>query len=291
MKVVVINGVFVGLIYGLLAVGLVTTYRVSRVVNFAYGETGMLAAFVFFAIRLDVSPLGVVDHGVAVALPIAVLLGATIGAACELLIARPLRERPMVNSMVGTIGASALLIAIATETWGSQVQTTLPMMQGPPFDVGGLLVSRQQMLIGVVAVATIVGFGAVYKFTAFGVRLRATATDPYAAALSGINTNAVAMTTWAISGALAAVSAILIAPITTMSALFMTFLALRAFAAALIGGLTSLVGAFVAGVALGVFEGVVTLKSSVTGLTDLLLAGAILVLLLVRPGGMVRVAY
>lgn len=291
MKVVAINGAFVGLIYGLLAVGLVTIYRVSRIVNFAYGETGMLAAFVFFAIRLDASPLGVIDHGIAVALPVAILLGAAIGACMEWLIARPLRGRATVNGMVATIGASVLLIAIATEVWGSEIQTTLPMLQGTPLEVGGLFVSRQQLLIAFVTVAALVVLGGVYRFTSFGVRLRATATDPYAAALCGINTNAIAMATWAMAGALAAMSAILIAPIMAMSALFMTLLALRSFAAALIGGLTSLLGAFIAGVGLGVFEGVVAFKSPVKGATDVLVAAGILLLLVLRPGGIVRASY
>ena len=122
-------------------------------------------------------------------------------------------------------------------------------------------------------------------------RLRATAIDPYAAALSGVNTNATAMGTWALAGALSAISAILIAPLVAMNVLFMTLLALRSFAAALVGGLTSLFGAFAAGIALGVFEGVVAFKSPVSGMTDVLVAVGILVLLVLRPGGIVRAAY
>ena len=291
MQTVVLNGVFVGLIYGLLAVGLVVVYRVSRIVNFAYGETGMLAAFVFFQLRLDAGPTGLRDHGIVVALPVAAALGAAIGAAMEWVIARPLRKNPVVNGMVGTIAASLLFITIAIDAWGPDVRPTKPLVEGSGVKVLGLAVSPQQLLIGVCTAAILAGLSVLYRYTSFGLRLRATAIDPYAAALSGINTNATAMGTWAMAGALSAISAILIAPLVAMNVLFMTLLALRSFAAALVGGLTSLFGAFAAGIALGVLEGVVAFKSPVSGMTDVLVAVGILLLLVLRPGGIVRAAY
>ena len=291
MNVVVLNGVFVGLVYGLLAIGLVVVYRVSRIVNFAYGETGMLAAFVFFAIRLDAGPFGVTDHGILVALPVATALGAAIGAAMEWVIARPVRKNPVVNGMVGTIAASLLFITIGIDVWGPDVRPTTPLVEGRGVTAMGLAISPQQLLIGATTVVILGGLTVLYRYTSFGLRLRATATDPYAASLAGVNTNATAMATWALAGALSAISAILIAPLVAMNVLFMTLLALRSFAAALIGGLTSLLGAFVAGVALGIFEGVVAFKSPVTGMTDALVAVGILLLLVLRPGGIVRAAY
>ena len=291
MSVVVLNGVFVGLIYGLLAVGLVVTYRVSRIVNFAYGETGMLCAFVFFAIRLDPTPTRLVDHGIVVALPAAMLLGAGIGALMERVIARPLRSNPVLNGMVGTIATSLLFITIGVDLWGPDVRVTKPILGGKGVSVFGLAVSPQQLLIGACTLAILGGLGAVYRFSSFGLRLRATAIDPYAAGLAGINTDTTAMGTWALAGALAAISAILIAPLVAMNVVFMTFLALRSFAAALLGGLTSLVGAFCAGLLLGVAEGIITFKSPISGMTDALVAVGVLALLLVRPAGLVRASY
>ena len=291
MGAVVVNGVFVGLIYGLLAVGLVVVYRVSRIVNFAYGETGMLCAFVFFGIRLHPTATRLVDHGILVALPAAMLLGAGIGAAMERIIARPLRTNPVLNGMVGTIATSLLFITLGIDLWGPDVHVTKPLVQGEGITLLGLVVSPQQLLIGACTVAILVALGTTYRFTSFGLRLRATAIDPYAASLSGINTDATAMGTWALAGALSAVSAILIAPLVAMNVVFMTFLALRSFAAALLGGLTSLVGAFCAGLLLGVAEGVITFKSPVAGMTDAVVAVGILVLLVLRPGGLVRASY
>ena len=99
------------------------------------------------------------------------------------------------------------------------------------------------------------------------------------------------MATWALAGALSAVSGILIAPLVAANVFFMTLLALRAFAAALVGGLTSIWGGFLAGVVLGVLEAVVAFKSPVTGITDVVVAGGIILLLVARPGGLVRAQY
>jgi len=291
MSTVVVSGVFVGLIYGLLAVGLVVTYRASRIINFAYGETGMLAAMVYFDIRLGTAAGAFNDHGILVALPSALLLGAAFGAAMEFLIARPLRDNPTLNGMVATIAASLLFLTYAIRRWGIQARPTKELVTGEGVRVAGITISPSQILILVCTVVIIAGLGTVYRYTSLGLRLRATAVDPYAAALAGINTNTTAMGTWALAGALSALSAILISPLVAMNVFFMTLLALRAFAAALVGGLTSMWGAFTAGLFLGVLEAVVKYKSEIVGITDVAIAAGILLMLLVRPGGLVRAHY
>jgi len=289
---VVLNGAFVGLVYGLLAVGLVVTYRTSRIINFAYGETGMLAAFFYFDMRLGRSTSTIQhDHGIGLALPAALLIGALIGLAMEWTIARPLRSNPTLNGMVATIGASLLFLTVATHRWGIQVRLTRPLVEGSGVRAAGLTISPSQLLIGGCALAILAALAALYRFTSLGLRFRATALNPYGAALSGINTNATSMATWAIAGALSALSAILIAPLVAPNVFFMTLLALRAFAAALVGGLTSIWGGFLAGVLLGVFEGVVAYKSPIAGVTDVIVAVSIIVLVVARPGGLVRAQY
>jgi branched-chain amino acid transport system permease protein len=286
-----VSGVFVGLVYGLLAVGLVVTYRASRIINFAYGETGMFAAFFYLDARFGPYRSIPSDHGILVALPLALVVGAAVGAAMELIIARPLRDNPTLNGMVATIAASLLILTFAIRRWSIQPRPTQPLVQGDGIRLAGVTISPSQLLILGCTVSVVAVLGAVYRYTSLGLRLRATAIDPYAAALAGINTNRTAMGTWALSGALSALSAILISPLVAVSVFFMTLLALRAFAAALIGGLTSMSGAFVAGLALGVIEGVVAYKSSIAGITDVAIAVGILGMLVVRPGGIVRAQY
>jgi branched-chain amino acid transport system permease protein len=291
MAAVALSGLFVGLVYGLLAIGLVLTYQVSRVINFAYGELGMLAAFVYLDLRLGRNVVTPADHGLLVSVPVALVVGATLGALLEVLVARPLRNDPTVKGMVATIAASLLFLTIGVQRWGGDVRPTKPLIDGDGVKVLGLQVTPSQLLIALCTAGLLAALACIYRFTSLGLRLRATAMDPYAAALSGIDINTTSVGVWAIAGALSAASAVLITPLASTSVLFMTLLALRSFAAALLGGLTSLVGAFLGGVSLGVLESVIAFTSPVSGVTDAAVAGLIIVLMLVRPGGLVRAAY
>ena len=285
MTTVIVNGIFVGLVYGLLAVGLVVVYRGSRIINFAYGETGMIGAFVFSELW--------VDGGTA--LPLALLAGvglsAAIGAATEVVLIRPLRGEPPLTAMVGTLAVAAVILTYATRRYGLVPHFLPPLVEGEGLRISSITVSPSQMVIAAVVLVVISGLGALYRFSSFGLRLRATALDPFAAGIVGVNTNATSLATWALAGGLAGLSAILIAPSVAFSVVFMTTLLLRSLAAALVGGLTSLWGAFLAGIILGVAEGVIGYVAPVTGIVEVVLAGFVLVLLLVRPSGLVRSAY
>lgn len=285
MTTVIVNGFFVGLVYALLGVGLVIVYRGSRVINFAHGETGMLAAFVFSDVWIDGPlPLGV-------GLAAAVALAAGLGAATEVLVARPLRNEPRSVAMVGTFAVGALLLVFATRRWGLNPRYIPSLVQGEGVRLAGITIQPSQLLILAVAGPLLVGLGAMYRYTSFGLRLRATALDPDAAAQVGVNINYTSMASWALAGAVAALSAILIAPMVAFHVYFMTVLAVRGIAAALVGGLTSLWGAVAAGILLGVAEGVIGYKAPMTGIVELSVAGFIILLLLVRPAGLVRSAY
>ncbi|MEW6472501.1 MAG: branched-chain amino acid ABC transporter permease [Actinomycetota bacterium] len=295
MSTVVVNGFFVGLVYGLLAVGLVVVYRGSRVINFAYGETGMLAAFLFSDLRFGTGAaavsLGAADRGLLVALPAAVVIGAALGAAAEILVARPLRDAPRIRALVGTFALGALFLTYAIRRWGLSARYVKPVVDGPGIELAGVRIVPGQLLILAVSVAVLAGLAALYRYSAFGLRLRATALDPYAAGLVGVNVNRTSVATWALAGSLAALSAVLIAPLVPFNVLFMTTLTIRALAAALVGGFTSLGGAFTAGVLLGIAEGVIGYQAPVSGITDGAIALFVVLLMLARPGGLVRSAY
>jgi branched-subunit amino acid ABC-type transport system permease component len=293
MSTVLVNGFFVGVVYGLLAVGLVVIYRGSRVINFAYGETGMIAAFVYADLRFGSSAagLGTSDAGLWLTVPAALLIGAAIGAATEVFVARPLRHAPPIRALVGTFAVAALLLTFAARRWGLSPRFTKPLVEGGGVRLAGLQVQPAQILIFIVGGLTVIGLWALYRFTSFGLRLRATALDSYAAGLVGVNVNRTSMATWALGGALSAASAILIAPLVAFNVVFMTLLSIRALAAALVGGLTSVGGAFVAGLLIGLAEAVIAFESPVTGITDAAVAVFVLVLVLIRPAGLVRSAY
>jgi branched-subunit amino acid ABC-type transport system permease component len=293
---VVVSGFFVGLIYGLLGVGFVIVYRGSRVVNFAYGEIGMVAAMVFADLRFGTqsggfSPTATVDRGILMALPLAIVIAAALGAATEFFVARPLRSAPRVQVLVGTLAVGAVLFAFAVDKWGTDARFIKPILAGDGVRIGSIQVSPEQLLILAVVVVVLVLLAAIYRFTPFGLRMRATALDPYAAGLIGVNVNATSMATWALAGGLAGLSAILIAPLGAFNVGFMVTLTVRGLAATLLGGLTSIMGAFTAGVLLGVAEAVIAFKSPVSGVTDLVIACCVLLVLFVRPTGLFRSAY
>jgi branched-subunit amino acid ABC-type transport system permease component len=294
MSSVIVSGFFVGLVYGLLGVGFAIVYRGSRVVNFAYGETGMVAAMIFADLRFGRGGVvggGTVDHGLIVALPVAIAAAVVIGGATELVIARPLRNSPRIQVLVGTLAVGSLLFAFAVHEWGTDARVVLPLVSGAGVRIGGILVSPEQLLILATAVVALIGLSLAYRLTPFGLRMRATALDPYAAGLLGVNVNMTSMATWAIAGGFAGICAILIAPMGSFNTSFMVGLTVRGLSAALVGGLSSISGAFLAGVAIGVAEAVIAFKSPVSGIADLVVACGVLLVLFVRPSGLMRSAY
>ena len=285
MTRVLVDGLFVGLVYGLLAVGLVVVYRGSRIINFAYGETGMIGAMVFSELWVD-------NHvNMALALVAGVGLSAALGAATEIALIRPLRGQPPLTAMVGTLAVATLILTYASRRYGLYPRFLPPLAGGTGLHLGGVTVQPGQLLILAAAAVILGALAALYRFTTFGLRLRATALDPFAAGLVGVNTEATSVATWALAGALAGLSGILIAPSVAFSVFFMTSLLLRSVAAALVGGLTSIWGGFAAGVALGVSEGVINYAFPVRGIVEVVLAAFVIAMLLVRPAGLVRSAY
>ena len=285
MSTVVPNGFFVGLVYALVGVGLVFLYRGSRVVNFAYGEIGMVGAFVLAELW--------VDHGVSLLL--AVLAGLAVagalGATTEIAVVRPLRDQPRLAVMVGTLGVSALLQVVAVRRWGPTPRAFPALLDGEGVRLLGLTVQPAQLLILVVSILVISALGLLYRYTDFGLRLRATAIDPYAAGMSGVNTNAASLATWTLAGVLSGLTAIVIAPLVAFHVYYMTGLVLRGIAAALVGGMTSIGGAVLAGITIGIAEGVIAYTTPVNGIVEAALSLFMIVLLLVKPTGLVRARY
>src|SRR5204863_5947859 len=162
MSTVVLNGLFVGLVYGLLAVGLVVIYRGSRIINFAYGETGMIGAFVFSELW--------VDHHAPLLLAIVagVALSAALGAVTEVALIRPLRGQPPLNAMVGTLAVAALILSYASRRYGLYPRFLPPLVGGKGIHAVGVTVSPNQLVILAVAVVLLVALGALYRYGSFG---------------------------------------------------------------------------------------------------------------------------
>lgn len=277
----ILLGVITGLVYALLAAGLVLIYRSTGVINFAFGELGALCAAVLAKLVLGLG------WSYPLALAVAVALGAALGALMELTVVRRLFSSSRLVLLVATIGAAQVFFL---------AQLLLPLGTGnsrypAPFDrevfVGSMLLSGKHFLAIAVVPAVIAMLALFLTRTPQGIAIRAAADNPDAAELAGISSKRVSTMVWAIGGALAALTVVLYNPIRGVLAgvpqpALGPGLLLRALAAALVGRLISLPWALAGGVAIGVVEALLFVNSSNPGAADAVLFALVLVLLLVR---------
>jgi ABC-type branched-subunit amino acid transport system permease subunit len=285
----VVQGLVAGLLYGLLALGLVLLYRTTRVLNFAQGQLGVVAAVFLLKLTFDL------DLPYWPALVTVLVLAAALGALCELLLRR-LFDRPRVIVMVATIGLSQVLFLFTVLPFVAPSSFFAPYPV--PFDttlhVGGGILQPGDVATLIVAPLVALGLAAFLRYSPWGLGMRAMAENSDSARLSGIWVKRMSTLAWAIAGLLSAITAILGAPgkATALEEALPPGLLLRALAAALIAGMTSFTIAFIAGVGIGIVEQVVNFNlvgdPNKTSITTFLLFVLILVILIVRVGRLQR---
>jgi branched-chain amino acid transport system permease protein len=280
-----INGLFLGILYSLFAAGIVLVYRVDRVVNFAHGSIGMIGTL-FFATMWATD-----GHPRAIALAVGALVSVLVAVATSYVVIRPLRnERPEIPTLA-TFGIGALLLIYAGRRYGVNPIKNPPLVSGVSFEWSGVFVQKVQVVGSVVAVVIFALLIALLSRTPFGLRVRAVALNPDAAAQVGIRTEWVSMAVWAVAGLMAFLSGVFISSRGALTFGFMAGFMLRGLIVALLGGLTNLSGAFVGGIALGLVEGWVGYKFTAPGAQEAFLGVLIIVVLMVRPTGLIRAQY
>ena len=248
---VLVQGLILGLNYGLLAVGLVLVYRTSRVLNFAQGEMGVVAA-VFLAKLVE-------DYGVPywLALIISLAVGAGVGAVTEVVLRR-LYARPRLIVMLATIGISQILFVVTLLGIfrPDHLFTAYPVPFGSGFRVGGELFGGGDKFALIAAPLAAAGFAVFFLRSHYGLAMRAVAENRDSARIAGLRARRVSTMAWMLAGLLSAVTAILAAPDqgNGFSQALGPQLLLRALAAALLAAMTSLPIAFGAGIVLGLVE-------------------------------------
>ncbi|MDQ1403165.1 MAG: branched-chain amino acid transport system ATP-binding protein [Actinomycetota bacterium] len=259
MRILVYSALSLPLIgaFAMFAVGIVVIYRASRVLNLAHGAMAMVPAYVAYTLaetmHLPIVPTVVV--GLAA--------GAALGLVVERVFVRGLRHLSVTAQTVGTVAVLFLLISVAAKVWGSA-----PRRAATVFPAGHVSVGAGQLsfgAIGLFAVAVVLAAAmlALFQYTDLGLAMRGAAANRRAAALMGVNPDRVTALAWAIGGALAAVSGILLASITTLTPYDLPLQTLPAFVAALLGGIESLSGALWASAIVGLLLGLVPAASGV----------------------------
>lgn len=273
-----LNGLTLGGVYSLVALGLTLVYGILHVPNFAHGAFYMAGAFVAFYL---ISSLGL-HYWVAMAGAAAAV--ALIAVISERLVFHPLRNAPYLHHMIASIGILLFLEAGAQALWGADFHR----LQTPYTDVlsfAGLSLPAQRILI-IVAAFVLVGLLQLFlKKTITGATIVAMAQNRDGAALVGIDANRVAMLTFAISGALAGMAAVLYAPINLVYTSMGNLVITKAFVIIVLGGMGSVPGAIVGGLIIGFAEAFGAFYIS-TDYKDIIAFVLLVVILSFRPEGL-----
>jgi branched-chain amino acid transport system permease protein len=253
-----VNGIVLGSIYALVALGYTMVYGILGLINFAHGEVVMIGAM----IALTVIQL-LIGSGIALPGPLIAALGLLIampacmvlGYVIERVAYRPLRAAPRLAALITAIGVSIVLQNAAMIVWGRQYHSFPALLPAAPHTFAGATVDDLQIFIVLLAAAIMAGLLALVHRTRLGRAMRATSQNPEVAGLMGVNINTVISITFVIGSALAAVAGIMVAAYYGIAHYFMGFmLGLKAFTAAVLGGIGNLAGAMLGGLLLGLIE-------------------------------------
>ena len=275
------SGLTTGALYALVAVGLVLCYRTTGHINFAHGELFMLGGF--FAFTLHV----MLGWPYLPSLLVAVVATFALGVLSDRAVYRPLIKAPPLTMVLATVGFSFLLKGIGRYFWGGQGEVVpFPPLASPaPIYLGGIPMFPQQLVVLGGAVFCMALLTVFFRATRAGKTMQATSEDVRAAYLVGIRVERVYMLTWGTGAALAAVAAVLMAPLTLLTPDIGFNLLLKAFAATILGGLGSMPGAIVGGFLVGVIEALAGGYVS-SAFQDVSAFVIIMLVLVLRPTGL-----
>lgn len=290
-----LNGLFLGSIYALIALGYTMVYGVLRFINFAHGDVFMLGAFAGVYLNKWLGPaLAGLPWGVSLLVILLLSMGlcAALGIVIEFLAYRPLRSRPRLNVLITAIGVS-LLIEYAGQLIFGATQQPFPQLIPAEnvLQTEHLAVTKTQTIVLVTVVALLIGLRFVVMRSRLGLAMRALSLNPTASALMGVNNSVVISFTFGLGSALAAAGGILYASLYPSVEPFMGILpGLKAFIAAVLGGIGNIPGAALGGLIIGITETLVGGYSQVVGLPSGYKEGVafviLILMLLFKPSGL-----
>ncbi|MCX7225627.1 MAG: branched-chain amino acid ABC transporter permease [Burkholderiales bacterium] len=293
----IINGLVLGSMYALVALGYTMVYGIINLINFAHGEVLMVGALTSWTI------IGLMKEGMPgtpgyvilfVALIIACVVAAALNFVIEKVAYRPLRNSPKLAPLITAIGMSILLQTLAMIIWKPNYKPYPTLLPSTPFNIGGAVITPTQVLIlGMTAVSLALLMWLVNS-TRLGRAMRATAENPRVAALMGVKPDVVISATFLIGAVLAAIAGVMWAANYGTVQHTMGFLpGLKAFTAAVFGGIGNLAGAVVGGILLGLIESIGagyigTLTGGVLGshYSDIFAFIVLIIVLTLRPSGL-----
>ena len=276
-----INGIRLGSVYAIIALGYTMVYGIARMLNFAHGDIIMVGGFTVFTIVTTMGGSPVV--GILASVVVCTVLGVTI----ERVAYRPLRDASPLAVLITAIGVSYLLQNVALLIFGSNARQFTSVITVPALKLAGGKLSISSVTI-VTILSCIVIMAALMTFinkTKMGQAMLAVSEDRGAATLMGINVNRTISVTFAIGSALAAVAGVLLcSAYPSLSPYTGSMPGIKAFVAAVFGGIGSIPGAFIGGILLGIIENLAKAYIS-SQLSDAIVFSVLIIVLLVRPTG------
>ena len=276
-----INGISLGSVYAIIALGYTMVYGIAKMLNFAHGDVIMVGAYISFCMTTYLK------LPVLVAVVVAMAVCTALGILIEGLAYKPLRKATSLAVLITAIGVSYFLQNVALLIWGSAPKTfstVAPFGSVSLFD-GKLIITAESIITVAACIVIMLALTFFTKKTKIGKGMRAVSEDKDAAELMGINVNVIISMTFAIGSALAAIAGVLLCsayPVLVPTTGSMP--GIKAFTAAVFGGIGSIPGAMIGGILLGVIE--IFSKSYIsTALSDAIVFAVLIIVLLVKPTG------
>jgi branched-chain amino acid transport system permease protein len=291
----IINGLVLGSMYALVALGYTMVYGIINLINFAHGEVLMVGALTSWTVVSALEATGMPGWlRLAISVPVAIAICATLNFAIEKIAYRPLRNAPRLAPLITAMGMSLLLQTIAMIIWKPNPKPFPILLPSEPISLGGPVISIVQIMILGLTAAILAALMYLVNKTKLGRAMRATAENPRVAALMGVRPDFVISATFIIGAALAAVAGIMWAANYGTVQHSMGFLpGLKAFTAAVLGGIGNLAGAVVGGILLGLVEAIGAgylgwITGGVLGsqYSDIFAFIALILVLTLRPSGL-----
>lgn len=274
-----INGLSLGSIYALIALGYTMVYGIIKLINFAHGEMYMMGAFIGY-IMINSFGMGFVP-----ALLMAMGLSALLGVLIERIAYKPLRKATRIAALITAIGVSYMLQNGMLYFFGAEVRAFPQVLENEMYRFGGIQVSKIQLMIFATTVVLMVVLQTIVQKTKMGKAMRAVSTDSAAAQLMGINVDNTISFTFFLGSALAGAAGVLVGLYyNTIDPMMGVAPGLKAFVAAVLGGIGIIPGALIGGLTIGVVETMVSAYGN-SMIRDAVVYGLLILILIIRPSG------
>lgn len=272
------NGLALGGVYCLAAIGLTLVFGVLRIPNLAHGSLYMLGAYATYFFLTTIG----VPYVAAIGIAAVIMFG--VGVVLERLVFHPLRNAPHTHYMIAAVGAMFFFQSVAQAIWGADYRRMASPLKGN-VGIAGAQISLQRIVIILTAVVVLVLLTVFIKRSIHGQTIEATEQDRVGSALVGINPSAVSMLTLGLSALLATIAAGLVAPINLLSPTMGSALDLKVFAIIILGGLGSLPGAIVGSFLLAIAETMTSTYIS-SGVGEAIAFIVLVAVLAIKPTGL-----